>query len=400
MLKTTGVRLIRDVLLAGAVSMLMIITLMTPVMAATTSLTIRKVAPDGNTVLAERTVDYKWLMDPSHVPVMGDGKTHYYHQGPVFMDHSDLETEKRLRWNPEEDTNIQDKDMGAVKGTNVRDLCELVGGMSHGDVLRIKAADGLSKKFAYQNVYRYSNREGPMVICWYQGGKYADSGYREGMRLVWFADTSSNPWKLHVFGNWDWHEAAKPEYWYFYQSADEEYPTTTGLSIQNVSELTIISAQNSAEAKGPLAGFIAAPTVGNTPLTVKFQDQSRNQPVNWAWDFDNDSRIDSTLEHPSYTFSVPGLYSVNLTVTNAAGSDQEIKRDYILVKPAASSPEMDGKEPAAGEGVIQGLSEVAQGQSDDAASSDNGSTFLLPVLLAAMLVVGLGLAILVRKRDS
>ncbi len=37
-------------------------------------------------------------------------------------------------------------------------------------------------------------------------------------------------WGYHVFGNYDWHEAADPEYWYYYQSGGENYPTTTGLS--------------------------------------------------------------------------------------------------------------------------------------------------------------------------
>lgn len=207
--------------------------------APTTSITIKKMASDGSTVLAEKTVDYRWLMDPDNVPVLGDGTTHYYHQGPVFIDHPDEATEEMLRWNPGEDTNIETKDMGALKGTNVKDLCDLVGGMAAGDRLKIKASDGLSRTFAYKNVYQYSDREGPMVICWYKDGQFPDSGFSEGMRLIWFADISTNPWKMHVFGNWDWHEAADEDYWYYFQTGDRKYPTTTGLSIQSVSELII-----------------------------------------------------------------------------------------------------------------------------------------------------------------
>jgi PKD repeat protein/DMSO/TMAO reductase YedYZ molybdopterin-dependent catalytic subunit len=290
--------------------------------AGTTSLTITKLDSDGLTVLAEETVTYEWLEE--NLPVMGDGNIHYYHQGPVFVDNSDPETQEMLRWNPKEDTNIETKDMGAVMGTNVKDLCELVGGMEEGDEIQIKAIDGFKKTFAYKNVYEYSDREGPMVICWYKDGEYPDGGYRDGMRLVWFADTLVNPWGYHVFGNWDWHEAADPEYWYYYQG---EYPTTTGLSVQNVSQLIIY---NETAPVTPKAAFTADATSGNVPLEVKFTDQS-TAATSWAWDFDNNGVVDSTEQNPIYEYTEPGTYSVKLTVTNSAGSDEEIKTDYITV---------------------------------------------------------------------
>jgi hypothetical protein len=141
--------------------------------------------------------------------------------------------------------------MGAVKGTDVRDLCNLVGGMKTGDTLVIRASDGMSKEFAYKNVYTPPARQGPMVITWYCSGStfsscsgpYPDSGYSDGMRLVFFADTSVNPWGEHIFGNFDWHESADSQYWYYYQSGDEKYPTTTGLSVKYVSDILIYSSQ-------------------------------------------------------------------------------------------------------------------------------------------------------------
>lgn len=209
--------------------------------AATTELTITKYVYDGSAILDQLTVDYHWLMDENNIEVMGDGTTRYYHQGPVFKDHDDEETQKLIRWNPEEDHNWDTKDMGAVKGNNVVDLCNLVGGMAAGDKIEIKASDGFKKEFAYKNVYQYSNREGPMVVCWYKDGKYPDTGYDDGMRLVWFADNLINPKGYHVFGNWDWHIAADKEYWYYWYDGSERYPTTTGLSVQKVSQINIYS---------------------------------------------------------------------------------------------------------------------------------------------------------------
>ena len=91
---------------------------------ASTEIHIVKYAVDGSTVLNETRIDYRWM--EQNLPVKGDGITHYYLQGPVFVDRPED------RWNIAEDTNVQEKDMGAIKGTDVRDLCNLVGGMVSG----------------------------------------------------------------------------------------------------------------------------------------------------------------------------------------------------------------------------------------------------------------------------
>jgi len=216
-----------------------------PCMAATTQVHVARYAHDNSTILSELIVTYPWMM--ANLPVHGDGTTHYYAQGPVFVDNPDPVIEQQLRWNPEENTNVLEKDMGAVKGTNLRDLCDLVGGMSPGEMVKIRSSDGFSKWFAYKNVYDYSPKEGPMVLTWYcagipsYSGPYPDTGYSDGMRIVWFADDSTNPWDAHALGNWDWHEAADPEYWYYFVSGTEQYPTTTGISPKYVSEILIYS---------------------------------------------------------------------------------------------------------------------------------------------------------------
>ena len=220
---------------------ILMLTFFSPALAATTQLHIVKYANDGTTILSEKTLTYQEM--ESSLPVQGDGSTHYYNQGPVFIDDPDPVTQEQLRWNPGEDTNaFPEKDMGAVKGTDLKDLCNLVGGMSSGDTVKIKASDGFTKEFAYKNVYTPPSRQGPMVITWYKDGQNPDSGYADGMKLVFFADTSVNPWGQHVFGNFDWHESADPQYWYYYQSGDEKYPTTTGLAVKYISDILIYSA--------------------------------------------------------------------------------------------------------------------------------------------------------------
>jgi PKD repeat protein len=216
-----------------------------PVMAATTQVHIVRHAHDNSSILSDLIVTYPWMM--THLPVHGDGTTHYYAQGPVFADNPDPAIEQQLRWNPQENTNVLEQDMGAVKGTNLRDLCDLVGGMSPGEKVKITGSGESSKWFSYENVYGYSAREGPMVLTWYcaglppYGGPYPDNGYTDGMRIIWFSDTGVNPWGVHAFGNGDWHEAADPEYWFYHIEDGEKYPTTTGLSMTWVSEIHIYS---------------------------------------------------------------------------------------------------------------------------------------------------------------
>jgi hypothetical protein len=201
----------------------------------TTEIHVVKFAADGTTVLAERTVNYAWM--ETNLPVYGDGVTHYYHQGPVFVE------EKEGQWDRNETENF--KDRGAVKGTNLKDLCDLVGGMTKGDEVMIHAVDGYHIEFGYDNVYTYAPRQGPMVLCWHnaedapvgerQGVGYPPE-YYAGMRLVFFADTSGNSAGEHIFGNWDMHEVMPAEAIHLF---DNLYPSTSGYNVKWVDEVRI-----------------------------------------------------------------------------------------------------------------------------------------------------------------
>jgi hypothetical protein len=103
-----------------------------------TSVTVTKYAADNTTVLAQVVKDYTWL--EANLTVYGDGTTHYYQQGPIFE--GDM-------WDTAETENLKDK--GAVRGTALRDLCGLVGGMSPGDEIMVKAADGWHTERRRQN---------------------------------------------------------------------------------------------------------------------------------------------------------------------------------------------------------------------------------------------------------
>jgi hypothetical protein len=194
-----------------------------------------KYALDGSTVLNETTAGYDWL--EKNLPVQGDGKTHYYHQGPVFSD------DKELQWDANETTNY--KDEGAVKGTDLRDLCDLVGGMALGDEVMVKAPDGYHVEFGYENVYNPQPRQGKIVVCWYNGeetkagerqGVGYPPAYHTGMRLVFFADTSTNPEGKHVFGNSDMRAVMPPETIHLFEDL---YPSTSGYTVKWIDEIRV-----------------------------------------------------------------------------------------------------------------------------------------------------------------
>lgn len=202
---------------------------------ATTEIHVIKYAADGTTVLAEETVSYQWM--EGNLPVYGDGVTHYYHQGPVFE--GDM-------WDPSGTENLKDK--GAVMGANTRDLCELVGGMSPGDTVRFVAVDGWHTEFAYENVYEPLERQGPIVLAWFNGAepetgeRYGTGypgldGYHTAMQIVFMSDTTNDAGQ-HVFGNQDMRVALpQEEYQHFYQG----FPSSNGLSGKWIERLVIYS---------------------------------------------------------------------------------------------------------------------------------------------------------------
>ncbi len=234
----------------------------------TTNLTVTKISASGD-VIAEETVDYLWMQ--ANLPVQGDGVTHYYHQGPVFSD------DKDVAWDRNETKNY--KDHGAVMGTDVADLCSLVGGAEPGDEIMVKAADGYHVEFPYENVCTPDPRQGPLVVTWYNGedatsGERAGVGYPpedyySGMRLIFFADNSTNADGKHVYGNWDMHETMPGTVQHFF----DLMPSTNGYTVKGVDEIRLYEDGFVGDTSAPVkslqaeAGDAGAAGVPNTTPT-------------------------------------------------------------------------------------------------------------------------------------
>jgi len=487
--------------------------------AATTEVHIVRLADDGITIVNETTVTYQWM--EAKLPVFGDGNTYYYYQGPIFEGEWEtnygvnypeyrtdwegtppLWTASEERWDrfwngnsyvQNEEVNWQSKNLGKLKGTNIKDLCDLVGGIPVGQKIRVAASDNVFMDLPYSAIYEPTPQLGPYVLTWWSVGAgesgatsgYTGPDYTNGMRATFFADTSRNPSGEHVAGLGDQAEGLPEEYWYYFGG---DYPSMGGWTLKYVDRIYVYTydpvppptADFSANTKtgriingdfetgelAPWIGFEAAVsdtysykkdiysvrllapasgtssiqqtidltdvgsiyfwrhyfggagkymevlidttvianytetstipndyenidissygfsglhtvtfravntnpsgsftvyldniidygpgTSGNAPLTVQFKDLSSKMEdiahTSWAWDFENDGIIDSTVQNPMFTYPTTGIYTVKLTATNAGGSDGEIKTDYILVGVPVPVAEFSGT-PASG----------------------------------------------------
>ena len=233
--------------------------------APTTSIHIVKYASDGTTVLNQTVVTYQWL--ESNLPVQGNGINHYYMEGPNFA--GDM-------WDSNETGNL--KDRGAVMGTDLKDLCNLVGGMTPGDTVQVKASDNnqLDGALPYKNVYNPVDAQGPVVLCWYtkgtglDGGTYPDGAYvpdfAEGIRLA-FMPRTTNAAGLYVFGDYDMKQCLPSSCWHFFNNSGTLLPSANGLSLKWISEVDIYSTT-------PAPTPTPIPTPTHTPTSTATSTQT------------------------------------------------------------------------------------------------------------------------------
>ena len=84
----------------------------------------------------------------------------------------------------------------------------------------------------------------------------------------------------------------------------------------------------------PVAAFNISPTGGTAPIAIIFSDVSTNSPTVYAWDFDGNGIVDSTVSAPpAWTFTIPGTYQARLTVSNGIVSSTAT-RTIIISAPA------------------------------------------------------------------
>ncbi len=89
--------------------------------------------------------------------------------------------------------------------------------------------------------------------------------------------------------------------------------------------------------QAPVAAFTAnddSVAIGGNPQTVTFTDQSTNVPDKWKWEFTPNTVLfmngtNDSSQNPQVQFTASGPYSVKLTASNAGGSDDTLRANYI-----------------------------------------------------------------------
>lgn len=103
----------------------------------------------------------------------------------------------------------------------------------------------------------------------------------------------------------------------------------------------------SVQGSPPNANFSASNTspclTSGQTETISFNDQSSGSPTSYSWNFGTPNIIymngtNSTSQNPQVKYTAAGTYTVSLTISNASGSDSEIKSNYINVSSCATAP--------------------------------------------------------------
>lgn len=99
----------------------------------------------------------------------------------------------------------------------------------------------------------------------------------------------------------------------------------------NASASVVFSLNQFLGVQAPITDFVANDVTVNEGQTVTFTDMSTNNPTSWQWTFEGGTPETSTEQNPTVTYNTAGTYNVTLVTQNVAGSDQEVKEEYILV---------------------------------------------------------------------
>lgn len=101
--------------------------------------------------------------------------------------------------------------------------------------------------------------------------------------------------------------------------------------------LPLVLPSKTSEPRLPVADFRSNVTGGLSPLSVQFTDLSR-YATQRTWDFENDGKVDSKDKNVSHRYTIPGIYTVNLTVKNENGTNSKLDIITVLENPSGVLP--------------------------------------------------------------
>ena len=100
----------------------------------------------------------------------------------------------------------------------------------------------------------------------------------------------------------------------------------------------------------PAAQFFYRPATPSAGQSIQFTDTSSNNPTAWSWSFGDGGT--STARNPTHVFAAAGDYRVNLTASNASGSDSGAHT--VTVTSSVSGCDYYAAPDGAGDGLSRG----------------------------------------------
>lgn len=79
----------------------------------------------------------------------------------------------------------------------------------------------------------------------------------------------------------------------------------------------------------PHANFLKNTTEIRYPLSLQFTDTTEGIPTTWNWSFGDGNT--STAQNPTFTYTIPGVYTVSLNATNSLGFSNTTKSKFVVL---------------------------------------------------------------------
>jgi PKD repeat protein len=157
-----------------------------------------------------------------------------------------------------------------------------------------------------------------------------------------FTSTSSGTITAYSwnFGDGTSSAAANPSHSYAATGTYSVSLTVTGPGGTNTQTKTGLIVVSSVPPVAPVAGFSASTQSGVAPLSVSFSNSSTGNITSYSWTFGDGAS--STVAVPTHSYTVPGTYTVSLTVTGPGGANTQTKAGSIVVSAAAPAAPVAG----------------------------------------------------------
>jgi PKD repeat protein len=156
-----------------------------------------------------------------------------------------------------------------------------------------------------------------------------DTDTSNGLNIQ-FVDTSKNANKT----DWDFGDGTNSTDFSPVHTYSTAGTYTVNLTVSNAngtdSKTATINVSELPVSISPVANFSI-----NVPLTVRFTDSSENA-TSWNWDFGDG--MNSTDQNPTHTYSTAGMYTVNLTVSDANETDSKTATINVSEEPVSVVP--------------------------------------------------------------